>query len=126
MSLLLKILIAFKLCFLIIVSNISYASHSCQGQISDIHINRSGTIYLSTTGSQSIGSSNSICNLKSDFGSVTVEACKAIYSSLILAKANNYDIRLYFANDTNTNCNKGNWKNLTLPENGDFYHLVIY
>ena len=91
------------------------ASHSCFGKVSKIQIIPNASVQVDIEG---IGNGNRLCSLKYKLGEYEPEACKAVLSMLITAQAANKDINLYFSNDENTSCNKGNSNNFTGPEFG--------
>lgn len=110
----------FKLVFTVLsVFTLSFnanASHWCTGKVTDIQLDKNSTVYASISG---IVGSGSFCKL-----SDSNEFCKGLYSALLVAKSANSDVTLWFKNDTNKDCNKGSWTNLSSSEHG-FYHFRL-
>lgn len=94
------------------------AAHHCVGEVINVDIGPPANLQVNIQG---IGDGNLLCSLDQSMGQFAAEGCKAIYSMLLAAKMSDKKVRLYFSNDTNTNCNKGNWKNLADEEYGLYY-----
>jgi len=84
------------------------ATNHCSGVVNTIAVSGSGNIHVNIG---SIGDGNVLCNTGVKLGEYTPEACKSALSMLLSAKMAKKTIRLYFRNDTNTSCTKGNWNN---------------
>jgi hypothetical protein len=94
------------------------AAHNCVGKVINVDIARPANVQVNIQG---IGDGNLLCSLNQSMGQFAAEGCKAIYSMLLAAKMSDKKVRLYFKNDTNTNCNKGNWQNLADPSHELYY-----
>lgn len=94
------------------------ANHSCVGKVHNIDVDGSGGVQTSI---ESVGGGNRLCSLKVKIGDFEPEACQAILSLLMSAHMSDRKIRLYFGNDTNTSCAKGNWQTLTDPTHRLYY-----
>lgn len=85
------------------------ANHSCSGKVRDIQINKHGVLYATISG---LTSSAQLCDLSPAAGANDAEFCKALYSSLLVAKASNNTVTLWFNIDSDSSCSKGSWVNL--------------
>lgn len=101
--------------FLVIFTPLSNA-HNCVGIVNTVDVDASGTLLLNISG---VGDGNTLCSLNAQWGKFTPEACKASLSLALAAKMSGKTVRIYFANDTNTNCFKGNWINFA--DSGVYY-----
>ena len=99
------------------------AAHHCVGKVVTVDIGRPANVLVHIEG---VGDGNVLCSLEKPMGGFAAEGCKAIYSMLLAAKMSDKKVRLYFKNDTNTNtnCNKGSWKNLADPAH-ELYHVRL-
>jgi hypothetical protein len=97
-----------RLAFLstLLLSTYVSASHNCIGKVNSVDVSGSSSI-LANIGT--LGDGNLLCYLDKNYGEFTPEACKAAYSLLLAAKLSLKDVRLWFRNDSNTSCSKGNW-----------------
>lgn len=95
--------------FIYFIPFFSLAAHHCLGNVVNIDVAANGNIHANITG---VGDGNVLCSTRTKLGEYEPEACRAVLSSLLSAKMSNKKIRLYFRNDTNTSCYKGNWQNL--------------
>ena len=86
------------------------ATHHCSGEVNTVAVAGNGNIHVNIG---TIGDGNVLCNTGVKLGEYTPEACKSALSMLLSAKMAKKKIRLYFRNDTNTSCSKGNWKNFS-------------
>ena len=59
-----------------------------------------------------LASSAQLCDLSPAAGANDAEFCKALYSSLLVAKASNNTVTLWFNIDSDSSCSKGSWVNL--------------
>ncbi len=108
-----KMIFALSLC---ISSNV-LATHGCPGKARSVDIARPDRVQVNIEG---IGDGNLLCSLGENHGHFSPEGCKAIYSMLLSAKMSDKSVRLFFINDTNTDCNKGSWKDIA-TEHGLYY-----
>jgi hypothetical protein len=88
----------------------SMATHHCIGNVNSIAVAGNGNIHVNVG---SIGDGNVLCNTGVKLGEYTPEACNSVLSMILSAKMAKKKIRLYFRNDTDTSCTKGNWKNFS-------------
>ena len=112
-----KLLLAIALCS----PSIAMASHNCTGTVNNIDIASSGTVHANIAG---IGDGNVLCSVSKQLGLYTPEACKAALSMALAAKMADKKIRLYFQNDANTTCAKGNWKDFS-SAGYQLYHVRL-
>jgi ABC-type oligopeptide transport system substrate-binding subunit len=103
--------------FLFLFSSLAFAQHNCVGKLVNVDISGNSGVQLQVEG---IGEGNILCSLNTQMGQYQPEACKAAFALLLTDKAANKNVRLWFNNDTNTACFKGNWVNLA---NSGVYHL---
>jgi hypothetical protein len=96
----------------------SIAAHHCLGKVNNVAIAGNGNLHVNVG---SIGDGNIICNTGVKLGEYTPEACKAVMSLMLSAKMANKNIRIYFRNDSNTSCAKGNWQNLASSTHQVYY-----
>ena len=96
----------------------TFAAHHCKGKVANIDIAGGGNLQANITG---IGDGNIFCNIKTKLGEYEPEACNAVLSMLMAAKMADKNIRVYFRNDANTDCNKGNWGSLANSTHGIYY-----
>ncbi|ACA85759.1 hypothetical protein [Shewanella woodyi] len=108
----------FLMLFLILQSFSSFAAHHCLGKVVNLDIAGNGNIHANISG---IGNGNVICSTKTKLGEYEPEACRVAFSLLLSAKMSDSNIRLYFRDDTNTSCFKGNWTNLGSQSHGLYY-----
>lgn len=111
---------------LLLIPSISYANHSCEAEVTAVDINSRAIIHASVKMDLRSGSTKRIeglefCNIDQKNGFST-EACKAIYAMLLSSHATGHKIKMWFNDDTNTSCDKGNWADM--PKIG-FYHLRV-
>ena len=105
--------------YFLVFSSITFnanAAHNCAGTVNTVDVDASGNLLLNITG---IGDGNTVCSLTKQLGEFVPEACKSTLSLALSAKMSGKKVRLYFRNDTNTNCAKGNWVNLA--DSGIYY-----
>ena len=95
------------------------AAHECTGKVLTVDLSASSTVHVSING---IGSGNIVCSLTANEGLFTPESCKAAFSMLTAAKLSGSNVRLWFKDDRNTSCNKGNWISLS---SHSLYYLRI-
>jgi hypothetical protein len=95
------------------------AAHHCVGNVTNIDVAGSSNVQVNIAG---IGDGNILCALNRKLGEYEPEACKAVLGLLMAAKMANKRVRVYFRNDANTSCNKGNWVNLA---DSGFYYLRL-
>ncbi|KAA1166165.1 hypothetical protein [Pseudoalteromonas fuliginea] len=96
------------------------ANHSCSGKVKDIQINKHGVLYSTFSG---LASSAKLCDLSPAEGANDAEFCKALYSSLLVAKASDNTVTLWFNIDTNPSCSKGSW--VDLYKDHGLYHFRL-
>lgn len=106
---------------LIVAPAVSHATHNCVGQVNNVDIDSGGGIHANISG---IGDGNTFCSVKQQKGEFDVESCKGILSLLMAAQMSGKKVRVYFRNDANTSCNKGNWKEFTSAEY-QFYYIRL-
>ncbi|WP_276755509.1 hypothetical protein [Pseudoalteromonas marina] len=112
-----KKIILLLTCFLSFTVN---ANHSCSGKVRDIQITKYGVLYSTLSG---IASSAKLCDLSPAEGGNDAEFCKALYSALLVAKASDNTVTLWFNIDTNPSCSKGSW--VDLSKDHGFYHFRL-
>ena len=100
------------------ISFSSFSAHNCKGKVANIDIAGGGNLQANIAG---IGDGNVFCNIKTKLGEYEPEACSAVLSIFMAAKMADKNIRVYFRNDANTDCNKGNWGSLADPNHGIYY-----
>ncbi|MFT5592155.1 MAG: hypothetical protein ACI8SR_000512 [Oceanicoccus sp.] len=100
----------FFVLILFLISLPAAATHHCIGNVNNISVSGNGDVYV---GISSIGDSNVICNAGGTKGEFNQEACKTAISMILSAKMAQKKIRLYFKNDENTSCTKGNWNDFS-------------
>jgi hypothetical protein len=105
----------------LLLSPSTNAAHSCVGKVLNVDIGSPANLQVNIQG---VGAGNILCSLNQSKRQFAAEGCKAIFSMLLAAKMSDKKIRLYFRNDTNTDCNKGNWQNLTDPAH-QFYYMRL-
>ncbi len=96
-----------------------FSSHKCTGLVKSIDITGSAQVLTSLEG---MGVGNVVCSLSQTLGLYGPEACEAALSLLLTAKASGKEISIWFNDDTNTSCDKGNWQNYSTY---GLYHLRI-
>lgn len=99
-----------SLAFVSALFSSSAMAHSCVGKVTGVSISGSADLQLNI---DTIGTGNLVCNMRTQLGEMTPEACNAAMSVALAAQMSNKKVRLYFRNDTNTDCAKGSWKRLT-------------
>lgn len=109
------------ICSLVVASAVpcAFATHNCVTKITSIDIQPNGRVAVS---GNNLGASHGICSVVSTDGAINEETCKSIYSTLMMAFASGSNVRFYFNNDANTNCNKGDWGHLS---SHGFYYLKV-
>ena len=95
----------FFIAFLWSFSSLAFAQHNCVGKLVNVDIAGDAFVQLQV---DTIGGGNALCSLTTQMGQYQPEACKAAFALLLTAKAANKNVRLWFNNDTNTACFKGN------------------
>jgi hypothetical protein len=108
----------FIFAFSLFVSLSSNAAHHCKGKVVNVDIAGGGNLHANIAG---IGDGNVFCNIKSKLGEYEPESCRAILSLFMAAKMADKNIRVYFRNDENKECNKGNWGSLADLGHGFYY-----
>jgi hypothetical protein len=108
----------FLMLYFIFMSFSSLAAHHCLGKVMNLDIAGNGNIHANISG---IGDGNIVCSTKTRLGEYEPEACKVAFSILLSAKMSDSNVRLYFRNDTNTSCHKGNWTNLGSESHGLYF-----
>ena len=111
MRLLLLVLIA-------LATTTAKAAHHCVGKVNNVDVDAGANVHVNIAG---VGDGNSICALNRKAGLYEAEACKAVLSLLLSAKMGDKKIRMYFQNDTNTNCAKGDWLDFSSPNHALYY-----
>jgi hypothetical protein len=91
------------------------------GKVMKLDIAGPGTIQVNIAG---VGDGNTLCALNRKMGEYEPEACKGVLSMLLAAKISGTPVRISFRNDSNTACNKGDWKDFSKEEHG-FYYLRL-
>ncbi|MCS4306767.1 hypothetical protein M2404_001092 [Rheinheimera pacifica] len=94
------------------------AAHYCVGKVQTVDVAGNGNLQADIEG---IGFGNILCSLSEKKGEYETEACRASFSLLLAANMANKPVRLYFNNDGNTSCNKGNWLDFSAPIHGFYY-----
>lgn len=113
-----KIFLLITLSLLTLAAN---ANHNCTGEVTAVDINAAGNVYVKIDG---IGEGNLLCSITQSRGGYEPESCKGVLSLALAAKMAQKKLRLYFHNDTNTSCNKGNWQDFSSPDY-QLYHVRI-
>jgi hypothetical protein len=85
----------------------AWANHACSGKVISVDIHAPGYVLTHIEGS---GQGNRVCSLSEAYGEISTEACNAMYSLLLSAKATDKPIKMWFNNDSDVSCNKGQWK----------------
>lgn len=106
---------------LMLPAGMASAAHSCIGKVTAVDISGPEGVSVTVPG---IGSENRLCSLTQASGQYIPEACRAVLASLLSAQATGKTVRLYFLNDTNPSCSKGDFKNFSAPEFGWYYLRV--
>ncbi|WP_102794559.1 hypothetical protein [Bowmanella denitrificans] len=110
----------FFLCIFILTFSFAVsAQHNCAGKVISIDLHAPGDVQITIEG---IGTGNILCSLTQKKGLVESETCKAMFSLLLTAKATVTPVRLWFNNDNNTSCDKGNYQDLN---KFGFYYLRL-
>lgn len=106
---------------LLFTSSLSFAYHSCAGKVGKVGVSSQGWVHVNIDG---IGVGNRLCSLNSKEGGYTPEACQTVFSLALSAKVADKNLKLYFNNDADKSCPKGNWKTLT-SEAYQLYYVLI-
>lgn len=101
-----------------LITSFSYANHNCVGLVNTVDISGRANVQVGISG---IGTGNILCSLDSNLGEYTAEACKGVLSLAMSAMMSGKNLRLYFRNDTDTTCSKGDWNNF-----GDAEYQLYY
>ncbi|HCG8219563.1 hypothetical protein NB520_19700 [Vibrio antiquarius] len=96
------LLILFSACF----SFSSTAETWCEGKVTSIGVKKSGLVYASGPGGLPVVY---LCNLQNKVNDVEVESCKAMYSSLLAAKAQNANVKITFSPDIESCSSVPSW-----------------
>jgi len=96
----------------------SIANHHCIGKVNTVAVAGNGNLHVNIG---TLGDGNVVCNTGVKLGEYTPEACKTALSLMLSAKMAQKNIRLYFRNDSNTSCSKGNWKNFSSSDYQIYY-----
>ena len=102
-------------------SSASFAAHNCVTKVDGVAVSGNSNVQANLSG---IGHGVVLCALNRKLGEYEPEACEGVMSMLLSARMADKSVRLYFRNDDNTNCSKGNWLNLGAPEHG-LYYIVL-
>lgn len=100
------------------ISN-AHSSHECEGTITAMDMSSSGGIYASISG---MAHAMKFCTTQGNEGLYSADACKGVQSMLMAAYMSGKKVQLWFNNDANTSCSKGNWSKLY--DHG-LYHVRI-
>ncbi|MDZ7923377.1 MAG: hypothetical protein U5M23_04820 [Marinagarivorans sp.] len=95
---------------LLFTPSLAIASHNCSGVVNNLDIANGGILHVNIAG---VGDGNILCSIETKKGLYSPESCKALFSMAMAAKMSGKNLRLYFQNDTDTSCAKGNWKDFT-------------
>ncbi len=106
---------------LALISPMALSKHNCSGTVSNVDVSSSGNVHVSISG---VGDGNVLCSLESTMGYYKPESCKAVLSLALTAKMSGKNLRVYFENDTDTSCLKGNWRDFS-SSGYQLYHLRI-
>ncbi|MES1192623.1 MAG: hypothetical protein ABUS47_16300 [Steroidobacter sp.] len=91
-------------CTILLIATPAFAdSPSCIGKIGDLGVVRSGTVYVNGPGGLP---SVYICNLATTQNNVDPEACKAMYSTLLAAKAADKNVDITFLPALTNTCSE--------------------
>lgn len=88
------------------VSPQSWAETHCEGKVTSIGIKKSGTVYTSGPGGLPVVY---LCNLQNKMNDVEVESCKAMFSNLLAAKAQNKNVKITFDPDIESCSSVPSW-----------------
>lgn len=97
-----KLLKTITLSVLVFLSFSASADSFCTGKIKQLAIGRSGTVLIAGPGGLP---STYLCNVNSKNNNVATEACKAIYSQLLAAQAQQKEVNITF-NPAVESCSK--------------------
>ena len=99
-----------------------FAEKTCEGGISNIHLDKHGNLYATVVSDNSTVQlyDSKFCNLSGTEHHFTSESCKGLMALFLSAQARNSLVRIWFSDDNHT-C-KGNWAGL---ENQGFYHAAL-
>lgn len=97
------------------------AVHSCVGKVTAVDVGAPANVQVGISG---IGHGNYLCSASERVGPFSPEGCRAVMATLLAAQTSGKSVRLYFNNDTNSSCAKGDWRELHKPEFG-FYYLSM-
>lgn len=93
-------MIVYKFMLVIILSGISFSSFAdsyCIGKIKRLAVGRGGTVMV---GGPGVLPDTYLCNVHSKINNVEAEACKVMYSQLLVAKAQNESVNITFNPET--------------------------
>ena len=96
----------FWIFFILVFSASVQAAHNCTGKVNSVDIAGTGNVQVNIEG---MGDGNILCSVDRVHGAYTVDACKAALSLLLSAKMSEKKVTLYFTNDANNACRKGDW-----------------
>ncbi|MCR9907032.1 hypothetical protein NB545_06065 [Vibrio campbellii] len=80
----------------IIASLPSMAETWCEGPVTSIGVKKTGLVYTSGPGGLPVVY---LCNLQNKVNNVEVESCKAMFSTLLAARAQKKNVRITFSPD---------------------------
>lgn len=80
----------------IIVSLPSLAETWCEGPVTSIGVKKTGLVYTSGPGGLPVVY---LCNLQNKVNDVEVESCKAMFATLLAARAQKKSVRITFSPD---------------------------
>jgi len=97
---------------LTLASTPSYANYSCTGPVQQVQVGPSGDVNATFLFANGNAQWIHVCNVSAQEGSVNPTSCKSILSVLLLAKANQQPVQVWF-NNTTGGCNFNSWTNLS-------------
>ncbi|GAA4877771.1 hypothetical protein GCM10023333_08790 [Ferrimonas pelagia] len=93
------------------------ANHSCGGVVTRVDVDANGVVFASIA---SVGDSLRVCSLTEKLGMFNSTACNASFSLLLSAKVTSSKVKLWFNNDSEPDCYKGSWGDMTVH---GLYHI---
>lgn len=88
----------------------AFAAYTCSGNVKGTTVHPNGTIYV-----EGIGGGLRwvvLCSLKTDYGTISPEACKGVHATLLTAQTTNKQVVFWF-NDELTCTTHPAWRQLT-------------
>ena len=90
----------------------SYANYACSGPIQQVEVGPGGDVNATFNFANGGGQWMHVCNVTTQDGSVGPATCKSMLSVLLLAKANQQPVTVWFNNQVG-GCSFNAWSNLS-------------